>query len=220
MRQFGIGLLLLLTWTWSGAPSAQPLFRLTGSDIDEAIRLGMYGHPQPYPLYHAGNRLPTNENTVVVGAVYTPFSRVAFAVKAAHLEDRTLSLQAIDPDLLRPIAYIAFRWYCCDPLSTAASVDPLAGPQPKIAWASDLASWQRGASRPLWVKPAAEALETFGAQLPYDDVVLVAAFPMDALRPNHVFAIYKDYPPTPDAPLGSRSVRYGQIRAAELSDWR
>ena len=52
---------------------------LTSKQIDEAIEWGMNGDPAPYLLHHAGP--PGRVNPVIVGAVYTPFLRVALAVR-------------------------------------------------------------------------------------------------------------------------------------------
>ena len=69
--------------------SAQPT-TLSPTDIEDAIRLGWYHDPEPYLLRGPG--LPwakTTEGRVTVGAVYTPFIRVALASKAARLTGRT-----------------------------------------------------------------------------------------------------------------------------------
>src|SRR5579871_1092548 len=63
--------------------------RLTPRDINEAIEWGLNGDPVPYLLHHLGE--PGRVNPVIVGAVYTPFLRVALAAKAASQAGRSFA---------------------------------------------------------------------------------------------------------------------------------
>ena len=73
-----------------GAARSAAFFPLTSTEIDEAIAWGMRdapNDPAPYLLHHL-RAAPERVNPVVVGAVYTPFLRVALAAKAARTDGR------------------------------------------------------------------------------------------------------------------------------------
>src|SRR5207249_1674417 len=126
-------------------------------EIDEAIAWGVDGDPTPYLLHHTGH--PGKVNPVIVGAIYTPFLRVALAAKAARIEGRTFSPSDLTPKLVEPVIYVAFRWYCCvdpDHGSDLATWDPSRPPLDyKIAVPGDRAvrgrSWLRVTRSPMWI---------------------------------------------------------------------
>src|ERR1700682_3033244 len=55
----------------------------------------------------------------------------------------------------------------------------------------DRQSWIRVAASPLWIKRDWTLLASFGGELPYRDVVLIAAYPMSALSTGSDFIIYR-----------------------------
>ena len=77
---------------------------------------------------------------------------------------------------------------------------------------------------PLWVKRDSDAsalLSTFGAARPYDDVALVAAFPMELLRTDGRFVIYRRFIPVPARPpYPVEMLTDGEIGPDELAAWR
>src|SRR5215475_3061070 len=128
---------------------------LTSKEIDEAIEWGMNGDPAPYPLHHAGP--PGKVNPVIVGAVYTPFLRVALAANVARRAGRTFTQTDVSQSLIEPVAYVAFRWYCCDrDRNDPASFDPLTPFDYKVAVPGDRVLLANSALRvtmsPLWIK--------------------------------------------------------------------
>ncbi len=85
-----MGLLLTLSRRWRGRVLfvayallfathlvAQPSPTLTPKDINEAIQWGLTGDPSPYLLHHEDGQPGSGVNSVIVGATYTPFLRVA-----------------------------------------------------------------------------------------------------------------------------------------------
>jgi hypothetical protein len=196
--------------------SAQPTPRLTTTDIQQAIRLGTDGKPEPYLLHHASANAKTNP--VILAAIYTPFLRVAFASRAAHLAGHELNPDNVSAHLIEPIVYVAFRWYCCE---------PSVAPEPKVLWSpnafpqrSDRPSWLNGTA-PLWIERGIAALDEFGADPPYQDILFVAGFPVSSLRPDHDFVIYRRTDVPGGLPDGtSTSVHYGHVLPAELATWR
>jgi hypothetical protein len=92
---------------------AQPSSTLTPKDIHEAIEWGLTGDPSPYLLHHQDGRTGNGVNSVIVGAVYTPFLRVALAAKAARDKREDFTPADVKAAWIEPVVYVAFRWYCC-----------------------------------------------------------------------------------------------------------
>ena len=208
-----------------------PQHALSAHDIDEAIDWGRSGEPQPYLLRHIGDS-PHHPNPVVVGAVYTPFLRVALAAQDAWRRGQMFTVADVDETLLEPSIYVAFRWYCCDrDHPSPDSFRPFDPPDHQVALVPrtthsptprELAS----AERPLWIRRDISLLDRFGGGLPFSDVVLIAAFPLNALTADHHFVIYRtgsaDRLPRIDEGASPKwgTLRIGAIRAEELRWWR
>jgi len=92
---------------------AQPSPTLTPKDIDEAIQWGLTSAPSPYLLHHEDGRPGSGVNSVIVGAIYTPFLRVALAAKAARDKREDFTSADVQGPWIEPVVYVAFRWYCC-----------------------------------------------------------------------------------------------------------
>jgi hypothetical protein len=135
------------------------------ASFQEALELGRIGEPAPYALHM------NTAGTGVAGYVYTPFVRVAMAARAAHLQQKDLTVSELPDWLTQPIVYIALRWYCED-LNCAVPAQPIT-----------VRLLQRRAA-PLaatWVSSDLNRLRSFGAEKPSADTVVVAAFPVAAL---------------------------------------
>ena len=61
-------------------------------------------------------------------------------------------------------------------------------------------------------------LASFGGELPYEDVVLLAAYPLEALNTNLDFVIFRG--PTADRAGTPTEIRVGRIRPSDLAAWR
>ena len=197
---------------------------LTTSDIEDAIRLGQSGDPSPYPIYNPGEPRPGTPRGLVMAVVYTPFIRVALAAKAALAARREFRLEDVTDDLTEPVAYIAYRWYCC--------VDHAHG-QDKTTWdphrepldyrvATDSDPQTRRLRliflpNPLAVNPDVSWLKRFGDRLPYDDLVIVAAYPVRELARARDFAIYQKE--SYDGHVGISTIP-GRVTPADLAGWR
>jgi hypothetical protein len=71
------------------------------------------------------------ERSVIVGAVYTPFIRMAMRAKAAWQQGRELSVDEVPADDREPTAVIALRWYTrgvCDDAMPYVVLHPDSGP--------------------------------------------------------------------------------------------
>jgi hypothetical protein len=198
---------------------------LAPQDIEEAIKWGMDGDPTPYLLHHKG--LAGKQNPVIVGAVYTPFLRVALAAKAARAAGRDFTSRDVTRSLIEPVVYVAFRWYCCvDPAhgNDLDSWDPSRPPVDyKIAVPGDRSPGSPSSLRlasPLWTTRDTSLLTTFGGAPPYRDVVMLAAYPMAALTNGADFVIYREWG-SPNLPEGgSASILIGEVTPDDLTQWR
>jgi hypothetical protein len=72
---------------------------------------------------------------------------------------------------------------------------------------------------PLWVTHDTSLLTSFGADPPYNDIVLVAAYPMSALSTSPDFVIYREWTST-TSPAGHASLLFGRVTPGDLTRWR
>ncbi len=192
---------------------------LSPSDIDDAIRWGETSNPSPYPLHHAFREGTASD--VVVGAVYTPFVRVALAAKAAFNTGQHLDKETLAPPLLEPVFYVAFRWYCCDDVhGDQWAWHPLEPLDYYIGIPGQSWGWARNImARPLWVRGDLSVLNGIGGP-PFSDTVLVAGYPMAALSQPSDFVIYREIP-NPVNPLGpATDAHVGRVTVADMQAWR
>jgi hypothetical protein len=204
---------------------AQPAETLTAKDIADAIQLGTYGEPAPYPVHYL-QREPDVVNDVVVAVLYTPFVRVALAAKVATAKGIAFEPSDVTAAMIEPVYYVAFRWYCCDGVHGEMG-NWYPGPfDYKIAapghW---LLAWPGSfvTERPLWVTRELTRLNGLGV-LPYEDLVLVAGYPMSAIRTHRGYVIYEDLPaashPHPRDPATGVHAIVGRVTSADLARWR
>jgi hypothetical protein len=196
---------------------------LAPKDIDEAIAWGTQGNPAPYLLHYRGR--PGRVNVVIVGAVYTPFLRVALAAKFAREAGRSFTHNDVSPNLIEPLAYVALRWYCCDPdRADPANFDPWTPFDYQIAVPGDrvlrLMPGHHVTASPMWITRDVSLLESFGGKLPYRDVVLVAAYPMSVLSTMCDFVIYRELHSQADPGDVTTELRIGRVTPEDLTRWR
>ena len=199
---------------------AQPLGNLTPEDIDAAIKWGTQGSPTPYLLHHRRPD-PAKVNPVVVGAVYTPFLRVALAAKAAQERGHSFAASDVPSSLIEPVAYVAVRWYCCvdrEHGDDRENWHPLVPFDYKIAVPGRSSSpRQLNLVTPLWVSRDLSILSKFGADVPYQDIVLIVAYPMSALKADLDIVIYREFR---EGNRGRSGYENGRINAEDLARWR
>lgn len=165
----------------------------------------------------------------MVGVVYTPFVRVALAAKAARIAGRTFAAADVTPDLVEPLAYIAFRWYCCvdpDHGSDRFNWNPSAPPfDYKIAMPADPNPTVRGhvgarvTATPAWISRDLSRLTRFG-ELPYSDLVLVAGYDANVLTTCPDFIIYREWPSTTSPGGRSTGMIIGRVTPDDAARWR
>jgi hypothetical protein len=145
---------------------------------------------------------------------------VAFLSRAAADRGERLNSADIDPSVTAPLVYIAFRWYCCDTGRTETDAAVLAASEPRVVMlpiaprAPQFVNFmdRRGAVQPVWARKGTAVLAAFGAPPPYDDIALVAAFPVDVLQAGRPFVISKE--------VSGSSIRTGVVRADDAVAWR
>lgn len=188
---------------------------LSASDIEQAIEFGLSGEPEPYLLRHVPGAVKSS--SVIVGVVYTPFVRVAVAARHAREEGQAFTPADVTPKLVEPVIYIALRWYCCDTtlpeLFDAAR--PVAGAMRRQAPMNE-----RRLVAPAWVTDDLSVLRSLygNTPLPFDDLVLVAAFPTALFTGDFDFVVRKEV----ENPAGGtiRSVRRGRLVMEDVARWR
>jgi hypothetical protein len=152
---------------------------LDSASFQAAVDWGRSNDPEPYLIYQAANdRRGTGTSRIIVGAVYTPFVRVALAARAARHADRALSPSDIPEWLIAPVVHIAVRWHTGCALAPGAShpnveIVPegarLGGPQGP------------GGLRPLGESPGVEALVSLGGTPAFSDASQVVTYPLSVL---------------------------------------
>jgi hypothetical protein len=207
---------------------AQLTATLSPQDVRAAIAWGNSGEAAPYPLHHRSPD-PAKVNPVIVGVIYTPFVRVALAAKQAHDAFRDFGEQDVTPSIVEPLAYVALRWYCCDPDHghDLEHFHPLVPFDYKVAVAGQdrfTESYLRLDGMqllpPAWVKRAAAMRSRLGGSLPYDDIVLVAAYPMANISAGTDFVIYRDDLTPGVSGFPTRNIRNGRVTAADIAAWK
>jgi hypothetical protein len=216
-------LCLAAALTLGGRPLQAALAEtLTTSDIEDAIRLGQSGTPSPYPTYNPG--LPGKPRGLVMAVVYTPFIRVALAAKAARASRRDFGLKDVTADLTQPVVYVAYRWYCCvDPVHGGSKADwnPHRDPV-DYRIATDADQQFKGVSPrlpsvPLAVTPELALIWRFSDPLPYDDIVLIATYPIREFGRASDFVIYRR--DSIEGRAGTHVVP-GHVTPDDLAGWR
>ncbi len=210
---------------------AQPSATLSAGDIEEAIQWGITGGAHPYLVHTPPTRVaagqPPRVASGVMAVVYTPLVRVALTAKAAHAAGRNFTSSDVPRQLLEPIVWVAFRWYCCVDAEHGrdlASWNPFVLPADyKIAVLPDEDDVSplrlAHANPPLWIRQGPAILEPFGG-LPYRDLVLVAGYPMSVLTNRAAFVIYREYP-SKRVPGGKDiGLIPGQMNAEDFARWR
>jgi hypothetical protein len=210
MRPLGcsfIGLLALCSIARLAQP--QPSV-LTRDDALAAVDLGQHGDPRPYLLHHA-SAIEGDVTPVVVGAVFTPFLRVALAARRARERNAPVKVEDLQVQWGSPVVYVALRWYCCD------SPDPAAfDPFGHFDFTFGLRQREErtlGLRPPLEVFRGTDVLDEFGGTLPYNDVVLVAVYPLASLHAGTEFVISRRV-------NGATFTRIGRVTAENYVAWR
>ena len=179
-----------------------------------AIIRGRAGEPEPYVL----RRVPPAGALVSAlepaGVVYTPFLRIAWAAHARQLSGRPLTVDEVPAWLAAPVFYVALR---APPVARAGDLGAPSVAVVPAGTATCCREPQPTLVRPLWVTDDPAAIARFGAAIPFSDLGVIAAFPIEALRGGlDVVAFHRV-----DGPDGPASVEMrGRIEPGDVETWR
>ncbi len=187
---------------------------LDQTQIQDAITRGREGEPGAYLLHRvlaAGTQSLASEPA---GVVYTPFHRVAWAAHARQSSGRPLTLDEVPAWMAAPVFYVVLRTPAVAPATTvktpALAVVPAdiatccLEPQPTLV-------------QPLWMTADPAVTTRFGAPLPFSDLGVIAAYPIEVLRPGLDFVAFYRV----DGPAGPSSVEMrGRLDPSDLEGWR
>ena len=193
--------------------------QLSEADIADAIRFGTGGRPEPYVIRHvAPNNVP-NTQAKIVASVYTPYVRVALAARAAADSGSPFVVSAVSHELTQPIAYVVYRWSCCDEgVSDVTKQAPMRVAAPGTGRFLD----RYRLPEPLAVRfDVSSVLGSLGLGVAPPDSVAIVAYPLEAIRPGVEFVIYRDLDPdSVPAWVPASKIRIGRIRPEEVKHWR
>jgi hypothetical protein len=179
--------------------------------LQDALTLGRAGRPLPYDLRELGR---------VNGAVYTPFVRVAMLSHAARQRGEELSANEVPPSIYEPLIYFAMRWSEHD-WSRVLERGPRHQLSVRMVPRGFSPSYQ-AAVNPVWATEDLSVLARFGAEKPFDDAAIVAAFPVDSVEAGSDVVAFVSFSSDKLPPGVKRreSVRVGRITSEELAGWR
>ena len=187
---------------------------LDQKQVQDAIARGQEGEPGAYILHRvlsAGNQPPAGEPA---GVVYTPFLRVAWAAHARQLSARPLTLDEVPAWMAAPVFYVALR---TPPVAPAADLETPALAVVPADVATCCLEPQPTLVRPLWMTADPAVTTRFGAPVPFSDLGVIAAFPIEVLRPGLDFVAFYRV----DGPAGPSSVEMrGRLERSDLEEWR
>ena len=187
---------------------------LDRSEVQAAITWGRESQPGSYVLHRvpsASDQVPAIE---AAGVVYTPFLRIAWAAHARQRSGRPLTVAEVPAWLAAPVVYVVLRTP-----SVARAVE--LGAPAVVVVPADTATCclesQPTLVRPLWMTDDPAVTARFGAQVPFNDLGVITAFPIEVLRGGLDFVAYYRV----DGPDGPSSVEMrGRLEARDLEKWR
>jgi hypothetical protein len=162
--------------------TSRPEIALDPAQIRAAIAAGERDRPVSYLLQRVTAGRPQPDEAA--GVVYTPFQRVAWAAHVLHQAGRPLDPERVPTWMTAPEVWIALRRPRGSDLTPALTVVPpdvatcCLEPQPTLV-------------RPLWRAETAAAIARFGATLPFPDLGMVAAFPLEVLSEEVDFVAFQ-----------------------------
>ena len=188
--------------------------RVDRAQVRAAIASGREGEPRSYVLRRVPSASDQTSASEPAGVVYTPFLRIAWAAHARHRSDRPLTVAEVPGWMTAPIVYVVLR------TPSVARAGRLGPPSVAVVPADTTTCClepQPTLIRPLWMTDDPAATTRFGATVPFSDLGVIAAYPIEVLRGGLDFVAFYRV----DGPDGPSSVEMrGRIDPSELDDWR
>ena len=187
---------------------------LDRNTVQAAVAWGQERQPSSYVLRRvpsAGDQAPASEPA---GVVYTPFLRIAWAAHARQPTGRPLTVDEVPAWMAAPVLYVVLR---APPVARAGDLGT-----PSVAVVpADTATCcfepQPTLVRPLWMADDPAVTARFGATVPFNDLGIIAAYPIEVLRGGLDFVAFYRV----DGPNGPSSVEMrGRLEPRDLEGWR
>lgn len=202
-----IGVLTMILMSSSISMDAKIVAALSVQDIEAAISLASEGRPNPYPIWVPGQNRQA-------GVVYTPFLRVAMAAHAALQRGERLTPVQVPATLTEPLVYVAMWKFPGS--SSAPALKPVAEIPSTIVLAPK--GQNRNGQDPVWVSSDPARLREFDRHIDLTVVEVVAAFPVEAVRPQLEFVLIRRRATESNEEYAVYVP--GEIRAPALQEWR
>ena len=200
-------------------PTLRVLMAGTGGGLDRntvqaAVAWGQESEPESYVLHRvrsASDQAPTREPA---GVVYTPFLRIAWAAYARQRSGRPLTVDEVPAWMAAPVLYVVLR---APPVARAGDLGTPSVAVVPAATATCCLEPQPTVIRPLWMTDDPAVTARFGATVPFGDLGVIAAYPIEVLRSGLDFVAFYRV----DGPNGPSSVEMrGRLDPSDLEDWR
>ena len=183
------------------------------TQIQAAIALGREGEPGSYVLHRVQSARGQSSAIEPAGVVYTPFLRIAWAAHARQAAGRPLTVDEVPAAMAAPVLYVALR---TPPLAGTSLGVPAVAVVPADT-ATCCLEPQPTLTRPLWTSDDPALTARFGARVPFNDLGVIAAYPLEVLRSDLDFVAFYRV----DGRDGPASVEMrGRFEPSDLEDWR
>ena len=173
---------------------------ISQSDIEQAIKWGAEGEPEPYPL--------VLHNTIT-GAVYTPFVRIALASYNERRSGRQLTPDKLPAWLTEPLIYFAIKW-------VPSRDEPPPQDAQMVLVKSGMLPVNDSAVHALRVSNDVATLTRFGVKPPFPGGMIIGVFPSSAVAAGHDVLAFDRWHSQ------GRGGRYrgGRLTDEDLRKWR
>jgi len=169
--------------------------------------------PEPYWLLHT--RMGSDDvGNAVIGAVYTPFARVALAARERKMKGEALSIADAESIIADRRLYVVLRWE-----RDLGELDPGTAQIRAMPRAAEQFSEARSL-RPLSSFDGHRAAAVLGSEPPWADVGAVGVFPPDMFSPEYDFVIFKSKMDPATGLVVRRQVARARIDRTAYTRWR
>ena len=187
---------------------------LNRTQVQAALARGRKGEPGSFVLHRVASASGRSPAIEPAGVVYTPLLRVAWAAHARQPSGRPLTVDEVPAWMAAPVLYVALR---TPPAAGAGDLGPPSVAVVPADTATCCLEPQPTLVRPLWMSDDPAVTARFGATVPFNDLGVIAAYPIEVLRSGLDFVAFYRV----DGLDGPSSVEMrGRIEPSDLENWR